>query len=445
MSFPLVPPATAKGRATRVRYRVVALLCLLTFILYLDRICISQAATSIKDELHLSHTAMSFVFNAFTVAYGLFEVPIGHWGDRHGSRGVLTRIVLWWSLFTALTGAAAGPVTLLLVRFFFGAGEAGALPNAARVISRWFPPRARGPAQGALITSMLAGAAVSPVATQYLIDALGWRSSFAALAVPGLLWAAVFYWWYRDDPAAHPETNELERAYIRGGAVPPGAAEAHPPVPWRQALASANVWLLGGIATCGAFNTYLFFMWYPTYLKEGRAVDPQLSGWLTGLVMAGGAVGSTAGGYLSDWLVRAAGSPRRTRRLLGLGALGSAALAMVASVRFDSPWAAVACCAWASLAIHVQLASWWGAVNEVSGKHLGALFGLMNSLGVPGAVLSPLFVGAFVDWLHHRGHAGRAAWDPAFPIYGAVLLVGAACWLFVDTTRPIRPPCRLPA
>jgi nitrate/nitrite transporter NarK len=156
--------------------------------------------------------------------------------------------------------------------------------------------------------------------------------------------------------------------------------------------------------------------------------------------MAGGAVGSTAGGYLSDWLVRSTGGRRWTRRFLGFCALGNAALAMLTSVRFDSPWASAACCAWAFLAIHVQLASWWGAVTEISGKHLGALFGLMNSLGVPGAFVSQLFLGAFVDWLGRHGYEGRAQWDPAFPIYAAVLLVGALCWLFVDSTRVIRAP-----
>jgi MFS family permease len=422
-----------------VRYRVVALLCLLTFILYLDRICISQAASSIESDLKISHTAMGFVLAAFTVAYGLFEVPAGHWGDRHGSRGVLTRIVLWWSLFTALTGAATGLVILLAVRFLFGAGEAGALPNAARVLSRWFPAGARGPAQSAVITSALVGGALAPMVTEYLLGGLGWRWSFVVLAVPGLLWAAAFWWWYRDDPAAHQRTNEAERQYIRAGAAPSDPAGKPPPVPWPQVLASANIWLLGGVITCGAFTTYLFFSWYPTYLKEGRGVAPGEAGWMAGLVLAGGALGSTAGGYLSDWLVRRTGS-RRARRVLGCCALGSAALAMGVSARCDDPWGAAGCCAWACLAIHVQLASWWGAVTEVSGQHLGALFGLMNSLGVPGAVASQLFLGVFVDWLGGLGHVGRARWDPAFSVYGAALLGGAVAWLFVDTTRAIRAP-----
>jgi sugar phosphate permease len=431
------PFTWGQGAATWVRYQVLALLCLLTFILYLDRICIGQAASSIEEELQLSHTEMGFVLAAFTVAYGLFEVPTGHWGDRYGSRGVLTRIVLWWSAFTALTGTATSLVELLVVRFLFGAGEAGALPNAARVVSRWFPAGSRGAAQGIVITSALVGGAVSPVLTQLLLAAVGWRWSFVLLGVPGLLWALFFYWWFRDDPATHSAVNERERQYIKAGAAQPALAQQHPPVPWGQVLTSANIWLLGGVISCGAFTTYMFFSWYPTYLKEARAVSPSDSGWLASMVLAGGALGSTVGGYVSDWMVGYTGNRRWSRRAIGCCALGSAALAMAASIQCDSPLLAAGFTTWACLSVHLQLASWWEAVTEISGKHLGTLFGLMNSLGVPGAILSQLFYGRFVDWLGGLGYAGRAQWDPAFYIYSIVLLIGVFCWLFVDTTKSV--------
>ncbi len=434
-SEPLI--TQAPGAATRVRYRVLALLCLLTFILYLDRICIGQAASSIQEDLKISHTAMGFVLAAFTVAYGLFEVPTGHWGDRYGSRGVLTRIVLWWSAFTVLTGAATGLAMLLIVRFLFGAGEAGALPNVARVVSRWFPAGSRGPAQGIVVTSALVGGAVSPVVTQSLLATLGWRWTFVLLGVPGFLWAVFFYWWFRDDPATHKAANEPERQYIKAGAAQPALADRHPPVPWRQVLTSANIWLLGSVISCSAFTTYLFFSWYPTYLKEARLVTPALSGWLASMVLAGGAIGSSVGGYLSDGLVRYTGNRRWSRRAIGCFSLGSAAVAMVASIYCASPWLAAAYTTWACLSVHLQQASWWEAVTEISGKHLGTLFGLMNSLGVPGAVASQLFLGWFVDVLGELGYVGRARWDSAFYIYGTVLLIGVLCWLFVDTTKSV--------
>jgi MFS transporter, ACS family, glucarate transporter len=151
-----VPPARREA-PTHARLVVLTLLCLLAFVLYLDRVCIGQAVGSIQDELDLSNTQMGMVLMAFTLAYGLFEVPTGRWGDRFGSRAVMVRIVIWWSAFTALTGVCTGVGTLLVVRFLFGAGEAGAYPNVARVIARWFPPRERSRVQGLFMASSLVG------------------------------------------------------------------------------------------------------------------------------------------------------------------------------------------------------------------------------------------------------------------------------------------------
>lgn len=441
--------------ATRVRYGVLVFLCALSFVLYIDRICISKAAPRIEAELNISHTAMGFVFGAFTVAYGLFEVPTGRWGDRYGSRGVLTRIVLWWSVFTVLTGCV-WPFTLdsgyrlfgvpllfdsflllLLIRFLFGAGEAGALPNAARVVARWFPSGKRGPAQGLINTSSLVGAAVAPVAAAYIIQVYGWRPTFGIFGLLGVFWAAAFYYWFRDDPAQHPAVNEAERQLIAGAGVSPPGGRAHPPVPWGLVLCSRNVWLLGGVITCSAFNSYLYYFWYPTYLEEGRQLEPLISGWLSGMVLAGGAIGCTLGGYLADWIVRRTGNPRWSRSGVGCAALGCAALALWLGVQCDSAVVASLFTALAFLSAMLVQATWWSAVTEISGRHVGALFGLMNSMGVPGAVASQLFVGYFADRMKEVGHEGRAQWDPSFYVYSVVLLLGAVGWLFIDTTKSV--------
>src|SRR5262249_3720627 len=142
----------------------------------------------------------------------------------------------------------------------------------------------------------------------------------------------------------------------------------------------------------------------------------------------------------TDLLVREIGNRRWCRSALGFCFMISAAVSMALSIFVDSPWVAAACTTWACFAIHFQLISWWGAVTEISGKHLGALFGLMNSLGVPGAVASQLFLGWFVDWLGGMGYTGRNQWDPAFFVYSALLMVGAVCWLFIDVTKSAVEP-----
>ncbi len=176
------------------------------------------------------------IFNAFALAYALFEIPAGRWGDRFGSRRIVTRIVLWWSFFTALTGAAGGFVSLVVIRFLFGAGEAGALPNSARILREWFPDSSRGRAQGIVTTAMLLGGAASYATSQWLIDWVGWRWSFAVFALIGVGWALAFYVWFRDDPAEHPQANDAERRLIAAGRMPgrspDGSADTQTPCRW---------------------------------------------------------------------------------------------------------------------------------------------------------------------------------------------------------------------
>jgi sugar phosphate permease len=244
----------------------------------------------------------------------------------------------------------------------------------------------------------------------------------------------VFHRWFRDDPAEHPAVGAAERRLLAAGAAAPGGRR-HPPIPWRAVLTSGNVWLLGGVIACTAFNSYMVFSWYPTYLEKGRGVGPLAAGWLAGLVLLGGALGSTAGGYLGDRVRR--GGARRGPRLLGCVALGSAAGLLLLGVRADAVVPSALWTAAATFAYFCTLAPWWGAVTAVSGRHLGALFGLLNSLGGVGAVASQLFLGWFADHMAGLGYEGRAQWDPAFYLYSGVLLLGAVGWLAIDVTRQV--------
>ena len=252
---------SAIQRPTIVRFGVLFFLCTLALVLYLDRVCIGQAEKNIRETLHLTKEHMSWVYNAFILSYCLFEVPMGHWGDRFGSRGVIARIVICWSIFTALTGAAFGLGSLVAIRFLFGAGEAGAFPNAARVVTHWFPPAERGRARGAITTTSLIGGALAPPIAAYLIRLVGWRWTFSLFGLLGVVWAAVFYWWFRDDPHHHPAVNAAERELI---GLPPTHDEGggdHGSIPWLIVVTSPNVWLLGTIMTVSATLFYMQFQW----------------------------------------------------------------------------------------------------------------------------------------------------------------------------------------
>jgi MFS family permease len=443
-----------------VRYRVLAFLAAMTFVLYLDRVCIGQAAPMIKRDLGISETQKGIIFAAFTLAYAVFEVPAGSWGDRFGSRGVLTRIVIWWSFFTGLTGAAMGFWSLLVVRFLFGAGEAGALPNSARVLRSWFPESSRGRAQGFVTTAMMIGGAIAPMASQSLIDGVGWRWSFVIFGSVGLLWAVSFYIWFRDDPAGHPATNEAERRLISAGNKTPrqvpiteenlapslvGDTRPHVGIPWDRVRSCANVWLLGGAMMTMSAIYYMLFSWYPTYLQEARGVTQVLSSRLASLVLGAGAFGSFFGGWLTDWLVNKTGNRRWGRTGQSVAGAGLAALAILASVRTDSVLLASMFVALACLGVQLQLPAWWACATQVSGRHLGALFGLMNMIGGVGAILSQLFFGKFADWMKELGYSGRSQWDPALYTYVLVALVGMTLWSQVNPEKSVDAAATKPA
>jgi ACS family glucarate transporter-like MFS transporter len=427
-------------RPTRVRYGVLAFLCTLSLLLYLDRVCIGQAEKSIREELDLSKSQMSWIFTAFTLAYVLFEVPVGHWGDRHGSRGVIARIVVGWSAFTALTGACRNFASLIIVRFLFGTGEAGAFPNAARVVTRWFPPQDRGKARGAITTASLLGGALAPITAAYLIGLVGWRLTFSIFGSLGIVWAAVFYAWFRDDPAKHPAVNDAERRLIGVAGTTDAAPSQHHRIPWAYVLRSPNVWLMGSIITVGSSLFYMLFYWFPTYLKEGRGLSEAASGWLTSLVMAGGAAGCLSGGYLADWIVRRTGERRWSRRAVGGGSLCLAATCVALIPLCPSATTAALCAAGALGFVQLMIPGWWSVAAEISGPHGAAMFGLMNSLGGVGAMGGPQLAGNVVESLEKTGVPSVCAWIPVFIGAAAVLLAGVVCWLLVDATKSIVGP-----
>jgi MFS transporter, ACS family, glucarate transporter len=410
-------------RPTRARYRVVAFLCGLTFILYLDRVCIGQAASFIQTELGLSDRELGLVFAAFTVAYGLFEVVTGHWGDRYGSRSVLTRIVIWWSLFTALTGTATGFFSLLAVRFLFGAGEAGALPNAARVTQTWFPPARRGAIRGLIVMPALVGSTVASPLTAYLIEAVGWRWVFGIYGLVGIGWAVAFRSWFRDHPSEHPGVNAAELALI--GAAPPPSE--HAPLPWRQLATNSNVWLLGVVLTTGAATVYTLFSWYPSYLQDVHGLSNEAAGWLSGLVMAGGALGCLCGGWAADWAARNWPGSRWARSGVGASGFALAALAMLIGSAWNSAVPTSYCFALACFGIHAHAGAYWGVAGDIGGRHIGALFAVINSIGQFGAAAAQALFGCIP----------RSEWGHAFGACGLLLIAGAFCWSQVDGRRTL--------
>jgi sugar phosphate permease len=381
---------------------------------------------------------MSLVLMSFTLAYGLFAVPAGWWSDRRGPRSVLAQIVFAWSVFTALTGAATGLVTMVAVRFLFGAAEAGAFPGAAKVMKSWFPAGERGRVQGVMLSFSQFGAVAAPAATAFLIDLAGWRTAFVIYGSLGVAWAVGFWFWFRDDPAQHSGVNAAELARIRSERESEEQKANPGPVPWGAVFTNRGVLVLSVIMVFGAFYTYFFYSWFQKYLNATRGVGNVEAGNLTSLVMAGSAVGMLLGGWLADRISKAR-DPVRARRYLGAACYLVAAACLFLGVRQDDALTLAALWGASFCAMHITLPNWWSCAIPQGGRHTATVFAVMNGLGVFGALVSQGFVGIFADWQKARGYTGRAQWDPIFDVYVVALLVNAVAW-WLYCFRPLPEP-----
>ena len=255
---------------SKARYIVTAFAVALAVITYIDRVGISVALPLIRDELKLSSIQMGWTLAAFAWAYALFEIPGGALGDRIGPRRVLMRIVIWWSFFTAATGWVWNPASLVVTRALFGAGEAGAFPNITRVLATWLPVKERERAQALVWLATRVSGAFTPLLVAMLISGIGWRRTFEVFGVIGVIWAVLFYRWYRDVPSEHPAVNAAELAML-----PPAkdTAIAHTGVPWGVIFSNPNVWLLSIQYMCLAYGWWFYINWLPTYLRDARGAS----------------------------------------------------------------------------------------------------------------------------------------------------------------------------
>lgn len=417
-----MPPATS-----HVRYRVLAFCVALASITYMDRVAISNMARLISRDLELSDTQMSLVFSAFTLAYGVFEIPTGWWGDRVGTRRVLMRIVTWWSAFTIATAAAFNYVSLLIVRFLFGAGEAGAWPNAAKTFSKWIPQRERGTVQGIFFMGAHFGAAYTPLLIQWLLTMLTWRGVFLVFGCVGFVWAAAWYWWFRDDPKDHPSVSAAERELILAGR-PPETSHDLRNVPWRLILSSRNVWLLCAMYFVQTYGFYFYLTWMPTYLERERGFTSTQLSLFAGAPMVACMIADLTGGMATDYLTRKLGL-RLGRALTGGSSFLFAAIFMLAGAAAPDATDAAILLAIAAGWTAFCLGAAWGTCLDISGHHAGVVSACMNTAGQVGGFLSPIILAQIVDKFHD--------WNLALQVSGVLFLVGVVSWIFIDPRKRI--------
>jgi MFS transporter, ACS family, glucarate transporter len=412
---------------TRARYVVTAFAVALAVITYIDRVGISVASPTISKELGLTRVQMGWALAAFGWAYALFEIPGGWLGDRIGPRRVLMRIVIWWSFFTAATGWAWNSVSLIVTRALFGAGEAGAFPNLTRVFTTWLPVKERERAQAVLWLATRISGAFTPLLVALLISNIGWRRTFELFGVIGVIWAALFYRWYRDTPAEHPSVNQAELALL-----PPATetAIAHTGVPWGLIFSNPHVWLLSIQYMCLAYGWWFYINWLPTYLRDARGTSVTFGALLAGLPLLLGGAGCLVSAYLIPRLTAQFDSVSIARRIVAVIGFVGASACIVIFTGINDPVRAMFVLGMAGFFNDFVMPAAWASTMDIGGRYAGTVSGAMNMMGSIAGASSVTVVGYLLFWTGDN-------WTLTFYISAAIYLVGAICWLALDSHTPI--------
>jgi MFS family permease len=463
-------------RPTRVRYGVLGFVCALAMVTYLDRACFSMVAPTLAEELKLGGAAdLKWAFTAFAIAYAAFEIPTGWLGDVWGPRGTLLRIVVWWSLFTALTGVVGltigsyvlGVGALVVIRFLFGAGEAGAYPNITRAVHNWFPAGQAATAQGWIWMSGRLAGGFTPlvwtllvVGTAWTPPLISWRGAFAVFGLIGIVWCALFAWFFRDRPRNHPWVNEAERIEIERGRDIGQAT--HFGLPIGHMLGSFNLWLICIMYFCMVYGWFFHMTYLPAYLEERFQIDPSsvMGALYKGAPLWLGAISCLTGGILVDKLMRLLGSRKRARQIVGMVAQLLCALGWVGALFAPNVHLFTLAIALAALSNDMTLPSSWATCQDIGGRYTAVTAACMNTVGAVGAAVVAWTTGTIIQLslasraaaldvgveqlsAGERHSAMMAGYDYNFMSYAAAYAISALCWRFIDPDKPIVPVRRL--
>jgi MFS transporter, ACS family, glucarate transporter len=410
------------------RYYVVSATFLLSVLLYVDRVCISTAKGQITSELGLTDTQFGWVMSAFALGYALFQTPSGMLADKIGSRRILACIVTIWSVFTGLTSLAWNYVSLLIIRFLFGAGEAGAFPGMARAVYSWIPTKERGLVKGINFSGSRLGAAFALPVLATAIDKLGWHLTFYILMGIGCVWSVAWWMFFRDEPSEHPTISKEELAYIQANRQAGASTAPAGKMPLGLMFRSTGLWLMMTQYLFANFTTFFCLTWLYPHVKSTYQLNSIDAGFYSMMPLLGGAAGNVISGWLVD-RIYATGRHSLSRKLPAIFGFCLTAIGMVMSVQQTSVGPAIFWLTLAVFGVDMILSPSWSFCIDIGGKHAGQVSGTMNMAGNLGsALIGPAFP-LLLKW------TGSA--DVFFYIIAGCSLAAAGCWLLADCTKKI--------
>ena len=422
-----------------MRWFLVFGLFVLSAVAYVDRINIAIAGNSIAAEFHLSNVQLGSLTSAFLMGYALFQTLGGWLADRLGPRRVLTVGVLWWGIFTALTTAVSPKIAfaifyLAAMRFLLGAGEAVMFPASNQFVSRWIPTQERGIANGVIFAGVGVGAGVTPGLISYIMVHYGWRWSFWASALLGLLAGTAWYFFARDRPEQHASVSAAELQHIQAGRTLKPAATSDSSsggrISWSIILSSKDVWA----ATLGYFSfgyvAWIFFAWFFIYLRNVRGLDLKASTSYTTFLFLTMAACSPLGGAISDKLTKLYGK-RIGRCGIAVFALSLTAVFLAFGSQVQSARLASIVLAGGAGALYLSQSSFWSVTADIASGSSGSVSGFMNMGNQIGGALTASLTPAIAD------HLG---WTVPFYVAAGLAAMGAVAWLFVNPERTLSPP-----
>jgi sugar phosphate permease len=415
----------ATARPTRVRYRVLGLVVLVYFITYLDRTLLGTALPVVQKQFGFSIGTLGLILGSYNWGYALFQIPGGWFGDRAGPRIALASVVIWWSVFTFITGFSVSVSMLMTCLFLIGAGEAGAFPISNRALSRWMLPGERGFAQGATHAgSRLAGAA-APLLVATLIGLYGWHVPFFLFALVGFVWAAVWFWFYRDGPSEHASANEAERDQIVAAL---GRPKPRQPIPWKVILSSRQMWVLAGMYFCYGYCLNMFLAWYPKYLEGARHYTLAEMGFFASLPLAAGVVGDILGGVISDAIIHRTGRIKFARQSVAITGFLIAALCVPLAVLEPDRYLSAALFGGAVFGLELVVGNAWAVTLDIGGSFAGSCSAVMNFFGNIGGAIVATATGYIVK---------SYGWNNAFYLVAVLALIGALLFTRIDASRKL--------